>query len=62
MTNNLLSAMNPQLRTKYSELEQVNSTNQKNMEQLQDKLDELTSKKTHLEDQISISHVNINSK
>ncbi|PSN37184.1 Intraflagellar transport protein 74 [Blattella germanica] len=57
MTDNLLAAMSPPLRERYSELQQNNNDLQQQIETLQQELDTLTNKKTVLEDQLSLSQV-----
>nr|CAD7398055.1 unnamed protein product [Timema cristinae] len=57
MTDNLLAAMSPELKSSYTQLQQTNSGLQHQMEELQQELDVLTSRKSVLEDQLSISQV-----
>ncbi|CAG2063271.1 unnamed protein product, partial [Timema podura] len=57
MTDNLLAAMSPELKSSYTQLQQTNSELQRQMEELQQELDVLTSRKSVLEDQLSISQV-----
>lgn len=57
MADGLIEAMDPPLRQKYSQLGEQNQQLQMAMDQLQTKLDGLTSKKATLEDQLSMSRV-----
>lgn len=57
MADGLIEAMDPTLRHRYSQMKEQNQQLQVTMDQLQAKLDGLTSRKASLEDQLSMSRV-----
>ncbi|XP_067002650.1 intraflagellar transport protein 74 homolog isoform X2 [Anabrus simplex] len=57
MAQNLLEAMSPPLKERYSDLQHTSTQLQQQMEVLQQQLDSLTARKNSLEDQISVSQI-----
>ncbi|GFG30226.1 hypothetical protein Cfor_11146 [Coptotermes formosanus] len=57
MTDNLVAGLSPPLKERHEELQKTNSQLQQQMETLQQELDTLSSRKSVLEDQLSLSQV-----
>jgi len=57
MADNLVAAMQPELRDKFVELKQLNGSRQMEMERMQQELDALSTRKSALEDELAMSAV-----
>lgn len=59
MGESLLEAMQPNLRQKYFELRQTNTTLLQQLDQMQLELDSLDNRKAGLEDELALSKVHV---
>ena len=57
MADNLVAAMQPELREKYVTLKNTNMQYQQDLERMNQEVDSLNSKKAALEDELAMSHV-----